>query len=564
LIILQTLELKNFLSYGNAVTKLKLNEYRNTLIASASGTGKSAIVDAVCYALFGKPYRPIKLGQLINSVNQKGLETSLEFSIGSNSYRVVRGMRPAIFEIYENGKLQAQEAATRDYQAFLENSIIKISYKTFCQISAIGTAGFTPFMQLTTGQRRDVIEDVLDIAIFSKMNSILKVRVIENRDGIVRINHLLDSVKKDTENQKKIIAIMDEHHSEKIASLQSSITASRGVIGNISDDIEQKRALLEIKRKSIQPSVQDYSRDIFLLEDEHSRLDKKSSEVDSLDTCPTCLQSVDDNHKHLTRNEAKQRLDSITSELVTIKELQIMYSEIEDSNLKISQSGKNIRAEIAVLESKLNSTSSDISNLTEQISDLNSNRGDIDTERTKLKSGAANALRLLNQKKSMIEERAIQEVIIGLLKDSGIKSAIIKEYVPILNRLINRYLSEFGFFIDFTLDEAFDEKILSRGRDEFTYNSFSEGEKTKIDLSILFAFRQITELKNSANCNLLVIDEVGDSHLDLNSKESFMSILSSMENGNNFIISHNAPDVSLYDQVIKIEKRGDFSVLEIQ
>lgn len=564
MIILNLLELKNFLSYGNVSTKLKLDEHRNTLVASASGTGKSAIVDAVCYALFGKPYRSIKLGQLINSINQRGLVASIDFTIGSDSYRVVRGMKPAIFQIFHNGKLIEQEAATKDYQGFLESNILKVNFKTFCQVVLVGTAGFTPFMQLTTAQRRDVIEDVLDIAIFSEMNSILKARVLETRDGLININSQIDAVKRDAENQKKIIAIMDEHHSEKILTIRKSISCRRDDVAAIYDSIRSEQELLDLKRKSVQQSLTNYARDIFLLEDEKSRLKSKTTSIDNLDRCPTCFQDVDGDHKHATKKESDARLHALEHELKTLSELQLKYDLIEESNAKIVKSIQMMVANINLSESKISSIMNEIKSLEAQIDKLNSNRGDIDLERNKLKNTAATAIGLLAQKRILLQERSVQEVVVGLLKDSGIKSAIIKEYVPILNKLINRYLSEFGFFIDFTLDEAFDERILSRGRDEFTYNSFSEGEKTKIDLSILFAFRQITELKNSANCNLLVIDEVGDGALDINAKESFMSILTAMENGNNFIISHNAPDISLYNQVIKIEKKGDFSVLEIQ
>ena len=287
MINLKSISIKNFLSYGNVPTILKLDEYRNTLIASSSGSGKSVFVDAICYALYGKPYRNIKLGQMINSINLKGMLVTIEFNIGSVEYKVMRGMKPGVFQIYQDGKLLDQEAATRDYQGFLETSILKINYKTFCQVVLIGTAGFTPFMQLPAGQRRDVIEDVLDIAIFSEMNAILKQRILEVRDALVDVNHKLENAKKDTTNQVKIIKLMEEHQNDKISHLNDDNLALLEAIKSAELEIlVNNRSITELEAKKL-VAVPDYSRDIFILQDEQERLEKKLSTVDSMDNCPT-------------------------------------------------------------------------------------------------------------------------------------------------------------------------------------------------------------------------------------------------------------------------------------
>jgi DNA repair exonuclease SbcCD ATPase subunit len=562
MINLKSISIKNFLSYGNVPTVLKLDEYRNTLIASSSGSGKSVFVDAICYALYGKPYRNIKLGQMINSINLKGMLVTIEFNIGSIEYKVIRGMKPGVFQIYQDGKLLDQEAATRDYQGFLETAILKINYKTFCQVVLIGTAGFTPFMQLPAGQRRDVIEDVLDIAIFSEMNVILKQRILEVRDSLVDVNHKLENAKKDTANQVKIIKLMEEHQNDRIVLLESdNCLLTESILGYEGEIAANDRKIEEQLAKKQKPTL-DNSRGMFALEDEKSRLEKKLETVDSMESCPTCLQCVTTAHKKTTKKQLGDDLKIVLGKLVNVYAHQELYQTIDSANREIDSECGGIRQNTISLQSLIRRDTATLAKNRDSISDLKQSTTGIKDEKAKLKGFADNALALIDRKNTLLQERSIQEVVAGLLKDSGIKSAIIREYIPILNRLINKYLAEFGFFINFTLDENFNEKILSRGRDEFSYNSFSEGEKTKIDLSILFAFRQITELKNSANCNLLFLDECGDSHLDVTSKEAFVNILSQLENGNNFVISHNAPDNSIYDQVIKIEKKNDFSLLE--
>lgn len=562
MINLKTISFRNFLSYGNVETTLQLDKFTNTLIASSSGSGKSVFVDAIAYCLYGKPYRNIRLPQLINSINLKGMLTTIEFNIGSIEYKIIRGMKPGIFEIYQNGKLLDQEAATRDYQGYLEKNILKINYKTFCQVVLIGTAGFTPFMQLPAGQRRDVIEDVLDIAIFSEMNTLLKQRILVVRDSLIDINNKLDAAKKDAQNQTKIIKLMEEHHADKIMALGTQSKLVKASILELYKKIKTYEETIEkcIGQKTVK--LIDISREIFLLEDTISRLGKSLSTIDKLESCPTCLQCVTKTHKNITKEQTIIKIEKSQEELEKYRTQQAVFTYNEESNKKLDDNIKTIKISIGHLQLDIRKADLEIETITDNIKSLTHDTAGLEDEKNKLKAAAALALEYIDNKKELLEERAVQEVVVGLLKDSGIKSAIIREYIPILNRLINKYLAEFGFFIDFTLDEGFNEKIMSRGRDDFSYNSFSEGEKTKIDLSILFAFRQVTEMKNSANCSLLFLDEMGDNALDINAKEAFVNILSNLGHGNNFVISHNAPDTSMYESVISISKKNDFSVLE--
>jgi DNA repair exonuclease SbcCD ATPase subunit len=562
MIKLKQITIQNVLSYGNTPTTLRLDQYRNTLIASSSGSGKSVWVDAVCYALYSKPYRNIKLPQLINSINLKGMLTTIEFSIGSIEYKVIRGMKPNIFEIYQNGILLAQEAATRDYQGYLVNSILKINHKTFCQVVLIGTAGFTPFMQLPAGQRRDVVEDVLDIAVFSEMNVILRQRIQDSKDNLLSVNNRLEGAKKDTQNQLKIIKLMEGYHDDKINNLKSQITELELSIASLMLELSANKTKQSQLKQNLKPLPTDTSRNIFLLQDELIRAQKKLSSIDDMESCPTCMQCVTVDHKKITDLIIQDRIIVIGKKLENLQLNQLEFDAVIEHNNKIETENKNLSAiELSKLTS-IESKQKDILTFEKNISSLELNTSGLEAEKIKLKTVAADAIVMLEQKKQLLTERSVQDISLGLLKDSGIKSKIINEYIPILNKLINKYLGEFGFFVNFTLDEHFNEKILSRGRDEFGYNSFSEGEKARIDLSILFAFRQITEMKNSASVNLLFLDEISDSALDLNSKEAFIGILSQLENGNNFVISHNAPDTSIYDQVISISKKNDFSTIE--
>ncbi len=569
MIIFKQVSVKNFLSFGNVPTIVKLNKHKNTLIVGTNGSGKSSIqTDAICFALYGKPYRNINKNQLVNSINQRNLEVEIDFDIGPVQYKVKRGIKPNIFEIYQDGKLVDQEAATKDYQFYLETQILKINYKTFCQVVILGTASFVPFMNLSTAQRRDVIEDVLDIAIFSKMNNILKQRVTETNQELNTIGLKIDSAKKETLSQKKLIQVLEDAKKNRIQEEEENVKLLESEVNDLQSELlalKDKLSRAESEKQEVVDNklISKLSILIDKLDDELESNTSKCSSIHSLTECPTCLQSVGDNHKHSVSELFVNRNSLIK---VDIEQHKINLSELQ-RKLELYESHetliKQLNSDISKLHEKIFGKELDVNKKQKLIKNIVSDITDVRKEKDKLKEIADNALLLLNSKSELMDERTIQEISQMLLKDGGIKSAIIKEYVPILNKLINKYLGMFGFHINFVLDENFNETIKSRGRDEFSYSSFSEGEKRKIDTAILFAFRQVAELKNSANCNLLVLDEVGSENFDLNAKECFLEILSSIEGGNNFIISHSAPSHEAYDCVYKVEKRGDFSYMEV-
>lgn len=567
MIVFKKITAKNFLSLGNATTSIPLNAHKNTLIIGKNGSGKSSLcTDSICFALYGKPYRNIGKAQLLNSINQRGLEVEIEFSVGPSEYRVRRGIKPNIFEIYQDGRLIDQEAATRDYQQYLERQILKINFKTFCQVVILGTASFVPFMNLSASQRRDVIEDVLDIAVFSDMNAVLKTRMSELQEEIKDTTQRIEGAKKETLSQKKLIQVLEDAKNSRIQEEEGNIETLLRVIERHRELINSTKSqidLLEQPESVDQKAYQGLERQKDAVQAELDANRKKQNSIDKLTDCPTCLQCVEESHKASVKTgflnasvELEARLDSLGDQL---KVMETKLHAQREHDLAV----KALNDQIIREYDKIAIHEAEIVKKQKLIRTIRADVTDIALEKGKLKIIADTALTLLQQKNDLMDIRNIQEISQLLLKDSGIKAAIIKEYVPILNKLINKYLGMFGFHINFVLDENFNETIKSRGRDEFSYSSFSEGEKRKIDTAILFAFRQVSELKNSANCNLLVLDEVGSENFDLNAKECFLEILSSIEGGNNFIISHSAPSHEAYDCVYKVEKRGDFSYMEL-
>jgi len=566
MIVFKKITAKNFLSYGNVPTSVDLNKFKNTLIVGENGSGKSVLFsDAICYVLYGKPYRSINKGQLLNSINQKGLEVEIEFSTGLSEFRVKRGIRPGIFEIYKDNVLVDQEAATKDYQGYLEKHVLKVNFKTFCQVVILGTASFVPFMKLNAGQRREVIEDVLDISIFSEMNNLLKHRILETREEANLVSVKIDSSKKEAKAQQKLIKVIEEVKESRILEEEEQISTIKAKRDLLKTSIAHMKDRIEYAKKAAPEPVdaallRTTQRTCDRLEDEIQRNIKQAKNVVSLENCQTCLQGVSTDHK--------THIKSIVEATISTTRGKLQEEMVVLSDLKLlSDAYETYKSDVIMLTNSLNTMSENAHALDmsveekyELIQSIQKNNSNVIDEKQKLKELAEKAMGLLGRKSELLEEKNLQDVSLILLKDSGIKAAIIKEYVPIINKLINKYLGVFGFFVNFNLDENFVETIKSRGRDEFSYDSFSEGEKRKIDLSILFSFREIAEMKNSANCNLLVCDEIGESAFDLIARDAFMEILNSLEGGNNFVISHTAPSHESYDAVIKVEKKNDFSI----
>lgn len=560
---------RNFLSTGNSPNTIQLNRSASTLIVGKNGEGKSTVLDAITFALFGKPFRNINKPQLVNSINGKNCLVEVEFDIGGTQYKVVRGIKPGVFEVYCNGNLLNQDAAAKDYQDVLERQILKLNYKTFTQVVILGSASFVPFMQLPAAQRRAVIEDILDISVFSTMNTILKEKIANTKDEIQLVDNRIEISKTAVEVQKKMIQTLVSTKKDQVSQIENQIKDNNADI-----------AEAEVQFKDITDKIEVISKDI----EDTEELDNwitaairaKSSFTSTMErnektlnffskneTCPSCSQGIPHTHK-----------ESIVSTLAEDqKELESQIATIEDAHSKLIERQKKankLNKEITVLNSQAHALTVSISNLMKQNAklqkDIQNTQDDtvnIDAEKQKLKDIAQEAMALVSRKNELLETKQVQDVATLLLKDTGVKTAIIREYLPVMNKLINGYLSAMDFYVHFELDESFNEVIKSRYRDEFTYASFSEGEKMRIDLAILFTWRQIAKMKNSVNTNLLLLDEIFDSSLDVAGTDYFLTIMNALQDKTNvFVISHKGDQLfDKFHSVIRVEKKNDFSVI---
>jgi DNA repair exonuclease SbcCD ATPase subunit len=569
LIIFKSVEWKNFLSTGNSANKVLLDRSTTTLIVGKNGEGKSTILDALCFALFGKPFRNINKPQLINSINGKNCVTTVEFAVAGKEYKIIRAIKPNVFEIWCDGELLNQDAASRDYQKVLEQQILKLNYKTFTQVVILGSASFVPFMQLPSNQRRDVIEDILDIRVFSTMNTVLKTRMQETRDEILRTETALSMARERVANQQKTIKILLESRKDAVSAIQKkisdneisiqatneNISAIVGSIGSLKSSIEDRKNVIEDieKAKALSTKKSDKNSDLTVTVDFFN----------SNDICPQCEQGIPHEHKssiikqiqeELTQNQSN--IEELTTALAKLNErletINTIQEQISDKNIEVSTANQTV-----TMLNKMNKE------LLSEMESTKNDTGNVDDEKSKLKTMAEEAIGLLNSKTALEEHRQYQELASSLLKDTGIKTTIIREYLPVMNKLINKYLTAMDFYVHFELDETFTEKIKARYRDEFTYESFSEGEKMRIDLAILFTWRQIAKMKNSVNTNLLILDEIFDSSLDVAGTDYFLTLMSGFDDKTNvFVISHKGDQLfDKFRSTIKFEKKNDFSVI---
>ena len=552
LIYFKDIRWKNLLSTGNQFTEVQLNKSSTTLIVGDNGSGKSTVLDALCFGLFNKPFRRITKPQLINSINNGGLLVEIEFDYGSKSYKVRRGVKKNIFEIYVDGKRLNQDAKVTDQQEYLEKTILKLNYKSFTQIVLLGTAGFVPFMQLKSTDRRAIIEDLLDIQIFSVMNNLLKFKISENKDDVLSTEVKKEISTGNINTTQELITDLKKTKSNQIQQNERDIDINEVEIDRLNTTIKELMDSIS-KDKTAQnlKELEGYQKGI---ERKMLSSEKEIEFYEQNDTCSTCNQELGEEHKSKMIEEHHGTLHKSGSALLQLG------NKIKDLESHLDHVSK-VQTTITTNQNQVQAISSYITKLKDQIKEIEDREDDIDEKIQKLKDLKSELKLCLEKQEKLSVQKQLYETAYVLLKDTGIKTRIIKQYLPIMNQLINKYLASMDFFVSFNLDEKFEEKIKSRHRDEFTYDSFSEGEKMRIDLALLFTWRTIAKMKNSVNTNLLILDEVFDSSLDANGTEEFLKIINKLAgNQNTFVISHKG-DILLdkFKDVLRFEKYKNFS-----
>ena len=567
MILLKKIRWKNLLSTGNIFTEIDLTKYNSTLIVGTNGSGKSTILDAISFALYNKPFRKINKPQLINSINGKDLVVEFEFVVGSNYYKIVRGIKPNRFEIYKNDILLNQDADSKDYQEVVEKQIIKMNHRTFSQVVVLGSSTYVPFMQLAAAARREVIEDLLDLQVFTTMNTLLKSKISVNQDSIKQAkydsdlidekiniqNSYIDSLNKDVQNKVDENNLKIQQTQAEIDAIVVNVTTKSNTI----DDRLKQAANIDKLTKRMEKSVILKEKTI----DRISKLNKEIKFFHDNDDCPTCKQGIQHEFKSEAINTKQTQLDEIQQNLTLLEQdYNTTVTEISKINV-IQKEIQLIQQEVTRLQTEITSKKKFIKYLQDEIDALGSNTANVDAEKQKLKDLKKLKQEAEDKKQKLLEDYEILQAASALLKDGGIKTRILRQYIPIINKLINKYLAAMDFFVQFEIDEQFNETIKSRFRDEFSYNSFSEGEKMRINLAVLFTWRAIAKMRNSAATNLLIMDEVFDSSLDSNGTDEFLKIIQTLTaDTNTFIISHKTDQLfDKFHNVIKFEKTKNFS-----
>lgn len=570
MIVFHKVRFKNLLSFGNMMTEVLLDKSPTTLIQGKNGGGKSSVLDAICFALFGKPFRKINKPHLINHKNKKDLITEIEFTANESHYLIRRGMNPQLFEIFKDGVMIDQSAATRDYQAYLEKYILRFDYQTFTQLVILGKATYVSFMRLQAADRRKFIENILGLSIFSVMNEVHKLKVAELKETMLEMNSDIKILKEKIAVRKKYIADLE---ADAKSQRDEAIRKIDAEIAQVKTEIAQQEA----KQSAIQGTVRqvdEAQRDVLQdklekLFDFRSKFTMKLNQIesdikffDSNNICPTCSQEITDDLREAKRKES----DSKQGELKTMVEK--IRSDIDAVQSSLDKVIEDINHNM-VCGQEINSIQTLVNNLHRRINQLEDakdeespNRDKIEAEIVLLDELVESYDQMLNKKAELVEKAEYFELITGMLKDTGIKSMVIKKYIPIINSTINNYLKHLGFFVKFVLDDNFEEKIYSRGIDELSYYNFSEGEKLRIDLAVLMAWRDVAKVQNNTSTNLLIFDEILDASIDQGGADAFIDLLQGMKNTNVFVVSHSADRwADKFRSGMMFGKEGGFSKL---
>lgn len=566
MITFQTIRWKNFLSTGNQFTEINFCKSDTTLIIGTNGAGKSTVLDALCFGLFNKPFRKINKPQLVNTINEKDCLVEVEFCIGSRQYLVRRGIKPAVFEIHQNGKCLDQLANAADQQKYLEQNILKLNYKSFTQIVILGSSTFVPFMQLPAAGRREVIEDILDIKIFSSMNSIVKDKIRSTRDNIKVLDLKKDNLSDKITMQKNFIKELEEQGQERIKNkkniLKGLIIENEQLLEN-NDTLNEELSRISDELTVVSNATSNLKKLGTLKGRVSNKVSTATSDLKFFEqntVCPTCTQGIEEEFRLNRIVDAQNKLDELSSGLNDLLETIKTEEDRERQFNDLSKEVTRLTHEISNNNIRISGIHKQSKNLGNEIQTITSNLQNRNSEHEKLESFKKDLESSYNQ----ITEQKIKErdydFVYSLLKDGGVKTKIIKKYLPLINQQINRYLQMMDFYINFTLDEEFNESVKSPIHEDFSYASFSEGEKMRIDLALLFTWREVARFKNSTNTNLLIMDEVFDSSLDTFGTDEFMKIIRYvLKDANIFIISHKTELLDKFSDTIKFEKVKGFS-----
>ena len=567
MILFKQIRWRNFLSTGNTFTEVDFTEAQTNLIVGTNGAGKSTVLDALTFVLFNKPFRKINKPQLINSVNEKDCTVEIEFSTGSVDWKVIRGIKPNIFEIYKNGELLDRAAAASDQQKWLEDNVLKLNYKSFTQIVILGSASFVPFMQLPAASRREIIEDLLDIKIFSYMSNILREKIRSTNESIRELTIRKDLVEEKIDMQKNFISDLEQTGKKNIKEKQNKIKEFDESVDALMKDIDGYGEELKVVEEKMEVSSGSNKKLKKLgtlrgkLQQKVATITKEHKFFNENTVCPTCDQHIEESFRLNRINDAQSKAKELQQGFQELEDAIRLEEEKENQFKVLSKEATNLTHEISKANTRISGLRNRSRDLEQEIQTITSNLANRNTERDALEKLVEELEGLQSKQSEQKENNVYHDFAHSLMKDGGVKSKIIKRYLPLMNQQINKYLQLMDFYINFSLDEEFKETVKSPIHEDFSYESFSEGEKMRIDLSLLFTWREIAKMKNSASTNLLILDEIFDSSLDGFGTEYFTKIIKYVvSDANVFVISHKTDELlDKFDNIIRFDKVKGFS-----